>query len=259
LLLLTISGMEQLHLFSHAPTLRFMHKPLMVLVTGEPVPEAERTRGPFLTMIQQACDAAWPGEWLCCDLRSDSVLPEYGSVSGLVVTGSPEHLGDRKDWMLRGLDYLRGAVAARLPTLGICFGHQMLGEALGGRVATNPRGREIGTVAITSYTDNPLLRREEPFTANMSHLDSIVSLPEGALVLASTAQEPNALVRFTNTTWGVQFHPEMDAAIVRQYVLARAAAIEAEGQRVDALLSELGDSHAARRVLSNFVLSVVLG
>ncbi len=236
-----------------------MNKPLMVLVTGEPVPEAERQRGPFAAMIREAMDGAWAGDWMCCDLRSDEPLPDCGDVSGLIVTGSPERLGDRTAWMLRGLDYLRHAHRAQLPTLGICFGHQMLGEALGGRVDPNPRGREIGTVPITTHSDNPLLEPDVPFTVNVSHLDSIVALPRGAEVLASTEREPNALVRFSSTTWGVQFHPEMDAAIVREYILARADAIDAEGQPVEGLLADLGDALAARRVLGNFVRRVVLG
>jgi GMP synthase (glutamine-hydrolysing) len=134
----------------------------------------------------------------------------------------------------------------------------MLGEALGGKVAENPNGREIGTVAVTRHTDNPLLEPVQPFTANATHLDSVVDLPAGAEVFASTALEPNALVRFTQTAWGVQFHPEMDADIVREYVLARRDTIEEEGTSVEALLGGLGDALAGRRVLQNFVRRLVL-
>ncbi len=236
-----------------------VQKPLVIVVTGEPVEGAERKYGSFADMIRHSMGDAWTGPYQVVDVRSTDALPDPTQVAGAIVTGSPARLGDRTDWMLRGLRYLRSLDAAQTPTLGICFGHQMLGEALGGRVAPNPNGREIGTVAITAHHDNPLLEPDDPFTANVSHLDSIVELPPDATVLAQTELEPHALVRFSETTWGVQFHPEMDAKIVAEYLLERRAAIESEGIDVEARLAGLGDAPAGRRVLPNFVERVVLG
>ncbi len=208
-------------------------------------------------MIREATEG-WDGPWQTVDLRSERQLPAPEDSAGVIVSGSPDRLQEQTPWMLRGLRYLQALVAANTPTLGICFGHQMLGEALGGRVYENPNGREIGTVAVTSHRDNPLLEKDHPFTTNATHVDSVVELPTGAEVFASTDKEPHALVRFSEAAWGVQFHPEMDADIVREYVLARRDAIETEGMVVDALLDSLQDALAGRRVLSNFVRRVVL-
>ncbi len=233
-------------------------KPLTIVITGQPVPEAERRRGDFSRMIREACDGSWDGPWRTIDLRTANDLPPPSDSAAVVVSGSPARLSEQSAWMRKGLEYLRLLVAAETPVLGICFGHQMLGEALGGKVAENPNGREIGTVAVTRHSDNPLLEPDQPFTANATHLDSVVELPQGAEVFASTVLEPNAVVRFARRAWGVQFHPEMDADIVREYVLARRDTIEEEGVSVDALLGGLEDALAGRRVLQNFVRRIVL-
>jgi GMP synthase (glutamine-hydrolysing) len=231
----------------------------MIVVTGDPVDGAESRFGTFPDMIQRTLGDAWSGRYAIVDLRTSGELPDPTEVAGAIVTGSPARLSERTDWMLRGLSYLRALDAALTPTLGICFGHQMLGEALGGRVGANPNGREIGTVAITSHRDNPLLEPDQPFTANASHLDSVVELPPGAQVFAETRLERHATVRFSESSWGVQFHPEMDGAIVAEYLVDRRETIESEGIDVDALLAELGDAHSGRRVLPNFVRRLVLG
>ena len=63
---------------------------------------------------------------------------------------------ERAPWMLRAEALVRGIERARVPLLGICFGHQMIAQALGGEVRKNPRGREIGTVRVTRRLDDPL-------------------------------------------------------------------------------------------------------
>lgn len=235
-----------------------MSPPLLILVTGQPVPEAERRHGDFPNLIRRALDGAWTGRVLVQDLRQQPELPDPSELAAVIVTGSPAHLEQRADWMLRGIDAVRSFVATNTPTLGICFGHQMLGEALGGRVGRNPNGREIGTVPFVHHADNPLLDRDDPFTANVTHLDSIVELPPGSQVVAATEKEPHALVRFSDTAWGVQFHPEMDADVLQDYVLDRRDALLAEGFVVDDVLNGLGHSLASRRVLANFVRRIVL-
>ena len=135
--------------------------------------------------------------------------------------------------MLRAEEHLRRIVDAGTPFFGICFGHQMLGQALGGRVAKNPRGREIGTVDVRVVGHTP----RDPifdglgdrFRANHTHMDSVIELPPGARLIAETDLEPNAAFAVGERVRGVQFHPEIDGDAMRGYIEARAHLIEGEG------------------------------
>jgi GMP synthase (glutamine-hydrolysing) len=191
-------------------------------------------------------------------------------LSGVIVSGSPAYLSERAPWMLRGLAYLRELALQQTPTLGICFGHQMLAEALGGRVGRNPRGREIGTVGLRLHRESPLFGdipavavedaagKESPLTANASHLDSVLELPTGAQVVASSELEPHAALQFGPRAWGVQFHPEFDEQITRCYLTERREAIQAEGLDTDQLLSRASDAPVGRGALRRFIQNVVL-
>src|SRR5688572_19850522 len=109
-------------------------RPLCILVTGEPVRATLEKRGTFAALLRAVVGSAWTGSWLVVDCRREP-LPELASLAGLVVTGSPRSVADREPWVLSGERYLAEAVAAGVPLLGVCFGHQMLAQALGGRVA----------------------------------------------------------------------------------------------------------------------------
>lgn len=228
--------------------------PVAVLVTGTPVPATLETRGPFGQLIREAAHGAWPGEWRDLDCEADEDLPPTRCFSALVITGSPASVTTRDRWMLRAEAYLRRAVAGGTPVLGICFGHQLLAQALGGDVQRNPRGREMGSVALELTADDPLLDvPERPICVNMSHVDSVVRTPPGARVLASTALEPHAALRFAERAWSVQFHPEFDAYVMRQYIEARRDIIAGEGLDPDSMLSASDDAPFGAAVLRRFL------
>jgi GMP synthase (glutamine-hydrolysing) len=225
---------------------------LVILVTGDPVPAAEARHGGFAQMIQRRARGAWPGSWRVVDARrGETAELAPGRVAGLVITGSPASLVDREPWMAEAEDTIRRAVDAGLPTLGICFGHQLLATALGGRVERNPYGREIGTVELQVGGDHPWLPRAGG-RVNTTHLDSIVELPPGARGLATTEREPCAAVRFTENVLGVQFHPEIDAPVMRLYIEARQEPMRAEGLDPDAILEAVDDGMAGADVLARF-------
>jgi GMP synthase (glutamine-hydrolysing) len=90
----------------------------------------------------------------------------------------------------------------------------------------------------------------ERFFANMSHRDSATRLPDGAVRLAATALDPNALVRFAERSYGMQFHPEFDAGVMRGYIEARAPVLSAEGIDARALAAE--DAPLAAELLRRF-------
>jgi len=229
-------------------------QPLSIWVTGEPVPPAAARAGSFADMIRVRTGAAWPGTWSVIDVTDEGAsLPAVDDVAGVIVTGSPARIADQLPWMRRVQDALANLVYADVPVLGICFGHQLLGMALGGRSGPNPRGREIGTVTLTLRASDPIVAGPHSFPVSMTHLDVVQELPPNATVIASTALDPHAAIRFAENTWGVQFHPEMNDEIIGDYIASLRDKLIGEGIDPEALLASRSDTPHAAGVLARFV------
>jgi GMP synthase (glutamine-hydrolysing) len=204
-------------------------------------------------MIRETIGDAWAGAYAVVDVRVEAPPPPHAAAA-FVITGSAAHVHHRDPWVLATEAWLREVVAHGAPVLGICFGHQLLAQALGGDVKPNPRGREIGTIRVTRRVDDPLFA-ETPsaFDTNATHLDSVVAVPKGAVSLAFSDDEAHHALRFAENVYGVQFHPEFDGDILRGYLEARRAACEAEGIDVAAKLSAARDTPHGRALLPAFV------
>jgi GMP synthase (glutamine-hydrolysing) len=226
---------------------------IVVLVTGDPVPEVRALRGGFADLIRQAAPSFGTLPWVVHDVRELDVIPELTHAAAVFITGSALSVTDALPWKERISACLRQLVDAEVPVLGICFGHQLLGHALGGRVSLNPNGREIGTVPLTIVEDDEVLGACGRIVVNSTHLDSVVVLPPGARVLAQTAREPHAALRFGRRAWGVQFHPELDAEVMRHYFAARRPTLLAEGFDVEAGERAVRDAPEGAGVIERFL------
>jgi GMP synthase (glutamine-hydrolysing) len=230
--------------------------PLCILVTGDPVARTQSRVGGFANLVRAGLAGAWDGGFVEVDARAVESLPDSSGFAGLIVTGSASSVTERAPWILRTEEYLARAVQRQhaVPVLGICFGHQLLGQALGGMVERNPRGREMGTVKFEIVADDPILDASiTPPLAHATHVDSVTVLPKGARILASTALEPHAAVRFGERAWGVQFHPEFDEQVMTEYIETRSALLAEEGRDPAAMLAGVGAARAGAVVLRRFV------
>lgn len=226
---------------------------IVVLVAGDPVAQTSASRGGFFDLIRAAAPSFRAASWRSHDLRELNVLPALTDAAAVIVTGSPASVTERTPWMELAAEKLRELVASQVPLLGICFGHQLLGHALGGTVAPNPRGREMGTVKHDLRRSDPVFGDPGAQRVNMTHVDSLVRLPEAAEALASTALEPHSAVRFGARAWGVQFHPEIDGEVMRQYLEARRPSLLAEGFDLEAAERSAGDAPEGAAVLERFL------
>jgi GMP synthase (glutamine-hydrolysing) len=159
---------------------------------------------------------------------------------------------------------VRAAADAGVPVLGVCFGHQLVGYAYGGRVRTNPNGWEVGTVGV-ELTDegarDPLFAGlPRRIFVNQSHRDEVGALGPGTRLLASGAHTPHQAIAVGDHVRGVQFHPEIDAFTIqriiehRRLILADDAARRSrDGYSVDTLIAGAQNTPDAERVLRNFV------
>ena len=171
-----------------------------------------------------------------------------------------KRLGDFEEWVRRGLVDVAypvaALIAARVPFLGICYGHQLLGRAAGGEVGYHPRGREVGTVSIELTPEgqrDPLFKGiPARFVAHATHAQSLLRLPDGAVHLAFNGFESHHAFRVGESAWGVQFHPEYTREIMQTYVSDEIAGLEAAGEDAGALREVVSDAPFAGRVLTNF-------
>ena len=232
---------------------------VMILAAGSTLPAIAERRGDFDRWIREQTGDAWTGTWAVHDLRTMAPLPVPGDADAFVITGSSSSVTERAPWMLRAEELVRGIDRAGVWLLGICFGHQMIAQALGGDVQKNPRGREIGTVRLQRRADDPLFADlPRSFDVNATHVDSVAMLPPHAVVLGATLLDPAAAFRVGRRVRAVQFHPEMDADVMREYLRARAHLVESEGEDPQALLAAVHEGTRGRDVLRAFARMVVV-
>jgi GMP synthase (glutamine-hydrolysing) len=227
---------------------------ILVLRAGDPVDSIVARRGDFARWIADTVGDTWRGGWRVHDVRTDEPLPRAEDAAAFVITGSSSSVTERAPWMLRTCELIRLLVAANRPLLGICFGHQLMAEAFGGQVTRNPRGREIGTVTVDALADDPLFEGlPRSFAVNATHVDSVANVPARAKVLASTSLDPVAAFALGESARAVQFHPEVDADVMRGYIEARSPAIVAEGLDAAAILAGVREAPHAQQLLRNFI------
>lgn len=232
-----------------------MSLPFLILQTGTPVAPMRR-RGGFPHWIRVAAGLR-RDEVLEVDVENGARLPSFKPFAGIIITGSGAMVSDRLPWSEASADWLRAAILAGKPAFGICYGHQLIAHALGGTVANNPAGREMGTVEATPTPDaaHDALFADVPpaFPVQMTHLQTVLTPPAGAQILATTVLDACAALRFADAAWGVQFHPEFSARHMHGYLRARSPALIAEGRDPSTLLREVRATPAARGILRQFV------
>lgn len=145
----------------------------------------------------------------------DGIFPaSVTAADGWLVMGSKHGVYEDLPWMRTLKDFLRGAIAADVPVVGICFGHQILAEAMGGKVVKSERGWGCG-VHRYSLSDGG-----EIAIAAM-HQDQVIEVPPGAAVIATSEFCPVAGLDYDGRALSFQPHPEFADAFVRDLVSSR--------------------------------------
>jgi GMP synthase (glutamine-hydrolysing) len=184
-------------------------------------------------------------------------LPLAARFDGILLTGSLASVTERAPWMT-SVAHWSLAAAHQRPVLGVCFGHQLLGWALGGRVERNPRGPDGGSRAITltalGAVDPLFAGLPSTFLAPEAHEDHVAATPPGARLLATSARTPVEAFAAGEHLRAVQFHPEFDVARSRATVAAsRRMLSSARPGGCSAALGAVRPTPLAQRVLSNWL------
>ena len=222
-----------------------MSEPWAVIKAGSTHPEIAAEHGDFEDWI--VAGLGLPDDRIrVIDAQRGEPLPP--GPSAVVISGAAEMVTDREPWSEAVADWLAPLVADEVPVLGICYGHQLLAQALGGRVDWTPGGKEIGTGAVRTLEegqrDDLLGILPEEVLVQTTHAQSVVELPEGAVRLAENEADPNHAFRIGERAWGIQFHPEFSAPVMRMYIERQRDELAARGVEVDELLARVTDSPA---------------
>jgi GMP synthase-like glutamine amidotransferase len=138
-----------------------------------------------------------------------------------LVTGSPAGVYDPLPWIAPLMDFLRQA-KGRTRLAGVCFGHQVMAEAFGGRVIKSPKGWGVGLHTYDVLDAGRFVGGVRQVSLIASHQDQVVSLPPGARVLAGNNFTPYAALAYDDgMSISTQPHPEFSTAFAEALIASR--------------------------------------
>jgi GMP synthase (glutamine-hydrolysing) len=191
-------------------------------------------------------------------------LPTPQPDEAIIITGSAAMVTDHSEWIRAAEAWLRNALERGCYLLAICFGHQLLAQAMGGEVGDNPFGGEVGTVCSTLNAAGCRDRllgvaagvapndQQASLWVQTAHSQSVLRLPEQAELLASSALDPHHAYRIGERAWGIQFHPEFSAEVTAAFVRDAGDSVQQRGETTAGLLAGIRDSEAGPRLLARF-------
>ncbi|MDC0933466.1 glutamine amidotransferase [Arcobacteraceae bacterium] len=196
------------------------------------------------------------------DVLNNKKLPILKSAAGFIITGSHSMVSEELSWSVTLEKYIKKINSKNVPLLGICYGHQLISKALGGESGYNKKGKEIGTVKIIkskSANDDLLLKGfPKQFYAFETHYQSVLKLPRKSVILFSNDKDQHQSVRFSSSTWGVQFHPEFDKKVMEEYILNQDADLKKLGFNIENLITNMKRCDKSHKILTNFMRIVKL-
>ncbi len=175
-----------------------------ILEVGRPPDELQGVFGSYPQMVERWLD--FPGARYTSYSVLDSVFPRAPDEADLwVITGSKFGVCEEHPWIPPLEEFIRACRDAQAPMFGICFGHQVIAKALGGRVAKSEKGWGLG---VHTYDKTPDLAFAEGLALQAYHQDQVVVAPEGSVTVASSPFCAQAALLYPGFALTVQGHPE---------------------------------------------------
>lgn len=152
-----------------------------------------------------------------------AALPEPQAIDAAIITGSAYGVYDKTPWMDPLRDFIRQSASVRTPMVGVCFGHQIIADALGGDVRKSEKGWGVGRHTYEIVERRPWMAEAGgKFSLGASHQDQVIEPPKGARTLASSGHTPHALLEYSDAPiMSLQGHPEFSDAFLTALYNAR--------------------------------------
>lgn len=191
-----------------------------------PVPEA--LRGTYISYPAMFASQLAPllpaASFETISVVNGEALPAADALDAWLLTGSRHGVYDPLPWIAPLKDFIRDAAAKKRPMAGICFGHQIIAEALGGKVEKAAQGFRIGMEQYdTTLGRDGLGGAAQSIAMPAFHQDQVIVQPPDSEVVARSAACAYAALRYTSApVLSVQFHPEFSRAYLADLIAVMA-------------------------------------
>ena len=191
---------------------------IAILKTGSPPGALEARFGDYPSMFETLL-AGDGRSFQAFDVQNGQ-FPATGTFDALIVTGSPAGAYEPLPWIAPLEAFLRAN--AQTPMVGICFGHQIMAQAFGGKVVKSDKGFAIGLHRYDVASREPWMDPVAAFAIPASHQDQVVEAPPRSHVVASSAFTPIAALAYDDRpAISFQGHPEFDPAFAKALIEQR--------------------------------------
>ncbi|WP_420478843.1 glutamine amidotransferase-related protein [Brevundimonas sp. FT23028] len=208
---------------------------IAILETGAPPPALAVVHGTYPAMFGGLLGEGF--RTTAFDVQAGA-WPEAADFDGAIITGSAAGVYEAEPWIGDLLDWIRSA-KGRTRLVGVCFGHQALAQALGGRVEKSDRGWGVGLHRYAVVRGEPWMTpAADDVAIPASHQDQVVAVPEAARVLLRSDFTPYAGLGWGEDAISFQGHPEFTPAYAADLTAGRRGRID--GALVDQALESLG-------------------
>jgi GMP synthase-like glutamine amidotransferase len=205
-----------------------------IIETGLVSPRNRELHGSYPQMFERMIGAADANvAFGTVSIPAGEPLPEVDRLEAILITGSAAGVYDDFEWIAPLEQFVRTAHASGVPMVGVCFGHQLIAQALGGTVRKSEKGWGLGRHVYDVAPGNGMIEGTQIALA-CSHQDQVITPPDGATTILSSDFTPHAgLLYAGGRTLSVQPHPEFSVG----YALACCEMARSKGDAPDSVVT----------------------